>query len=64
MEDQEKIEFMIDHLEREIELEERQEQFESITPQSSDDVLVLERENGQQEIVSAESEFTGSNTHA
>jgi hypothetical protein len=47
MEDQEKIEFMIDHLEREIELEERQEQFESITPLSSDDVLVLERENGQ-----------------
>ena len=46
MDDQDKIEFMIDHLEREIELEERKELFDSITPQSSDDVLLVEKENG------------------
>ena len=46
MDDQDKIEFMIDHLEREIELEERKEQFDSITPQSSEDILLVEKENG------------------
>jgi len=46
MDDQEKIGFMIDHLEREIELEERKEQFDSITPFISDDAFLVERENG------------------
>jgi len=46
MPDQSKIEFMIDHLENEIELEERQEMFDSITPESAEDVLLIDKEDG------------------
>ena len=56
MDDEEKIEFMIDHIEREIELEERQKQFESITPESEDDTILIEKEDGSQEIISASAE--------
>ena len=61
MGDKDKIEFMIEHIGREIELEERQIQFESITPESADDVLLIEKEDGSQEIISAGAESLESN---
>ena len=61
MGDKDKIEFMIDHIGREIELEEIQIQFESITPESADDVLLIEKEDGSQEIISAGAESLKSN---
>ena len=61
MDDEDKIEFMIDHIEREIELEERQKQFESITPESGDDTILIEKEDGSQEIISASAEGFGDN---
>lgn len=42
MNDKDKIDFMIDHIEREIELEDRQKQFDAITPESQEDVLLLD----------------------
>jgi len=39
MNTEKKIEFLIEHIEKEIEAEERSEIFESITPKSDDDIL-------------------------